>query len=56
MKKWTDGSGLYCGVDMRKVVDVPNDTIASRGRRGKANIVEGLSPVEGLMMHDFSKP
>ncbi len=34
-------------VDMRKVVDVPNETIASDGCRGNARIVEGLSPVCG---------
>ena len=37
---------------MRKVVEVPNETMASKGRRGKAKIVEGLSPVKGVMVHE----
>jgi hypothetical protein len=31
----------------RRVVEVPKETIASSGRRGRARIVEGLSPVKG---------
>ena len=37
------------GVDIRRVVDVPRETIASRGLRGSARIVEGLSPVKGMI-------
>jgi len=32
-------------------VDVPRETMASRGRRGRARMVEGLSPVKGVMVH-----
>jgi hypothetical protein len=39
---------LYCGVDMRKVVDVPRETIASEERSGRARMVDGLSPVKGI--------
>lgn len=35
---------------------MPNDTNASRGRSGRASNVEGLSPVEGAIAHDRSKP
>ena len=40
---------------MRKVVEVPSETIASRGRRGIARIVEGLSPVNEAILHDALK-
>ena len=43
-------------VDMRKVVDVPRDTMQSSGHRGRARIVEGLSPVKGAMVHVELKP
>ena len=38
------------GVDIKNVVDVPNETIASDGFNGSARIVDGLSPVEGIMV------
>ncbi len=41
---------------MRKVVDVPNETIASKGRSGRASIVDGLSPVEGATAQEGLKP
>ena len=50
LKKCVDGSGLYSDVDMRKVVDVPRDTIASLDRSGKARMVEGLSPVDATIV------
>ena len=37
-------------------MEVPSETIASRGRRGSERIVEGLSPVNGAMVHDGLKP
>ena len=40
---------MYFGVDMRKVVDVPRETIASSGRNGRARMVDGLSPVKGAI-------
>ena len=40
---------------MRKVVEVPKETIASSGRRGSAKIVEGLSPVNGAIVHEGLK-
>lgn len=43
---------MYFGVDMRKVVDVPKETIASSERRGRERIVAGLSPVKGMMEQD----
>lgn len=43
---------MYFGVDMRKVVDVPRDTMASSGRRGRERIVAGLSPVNGIIEQD----
>lgn len=55
LKKWYAGSGTYFGVDIRKVVEVPRETMASRGRRGRARIVEGLSPVKGAMPQSGGK-
>jgi hypothetical protein len=40
---------LYCGVDMRKVVEVPRLTIASELRSGNARMVDGLSPVKAII-------
>lgn len=37
-------------------MEVPSDTIASIGLRGKANIVAGLSPVKGAIWQSFSNP
>lgn len=34
---------------MRNVVEVPRETMASSGRRGRESIVAGLSPVKGTM-------
>ena len=56
LKKWVAGSGVYSGVDIRNVVDVPSETIASKGRRGNARIVDGLSPVKGVMVQSGEKP
>ena len=42
-------------MDMRKVVDVPRETMASRGRRGRERIVAGLSPVKGTMEQSLGK-
>lgn len=36
---------------MRSVVEVPRDTMTSKGRRGSARIVDGLSPVNGVIVH-----
>lgn len=38
---------------MRRVVDVPSDTITSKGRSGSARIVDGLSPVNGVIVHSL---
>lgn len=46
--KWYAGSGLYWGVDIRNVVEVPSETMASDARRGRARIVDGLSPVNAM--------
>ena len=40
---------------MRKVVDVPRETMASEARRGRERIVDGLSPVKGIMEQDGGK-
>lgn len=40
---------------MRKVVDVPRETIASNGLKGKARIVAGLSPVKGAIPQSEGK-
>lgn len=56
MKKWYDSSGLYLGVFIRNVVDVPRETMASRGRSGRAKIVAGLSPVKGRIWQSELKP
>ena len=36
-------------------MDVPRETIASRGRSGSERIVEGLSPVKGAMPQSREK-
>lgn len=36
---------------MRRVVEVPRETITSNGRKGSARIVDGLSPVKGVTVH-----
>lgn len=41
---------------MRKVVDVPRETIASNGLSGRARMVEGLSPVKGAMAQSAGNP
>ena len=40
----------------RKVVEVPRETVPSRGRRGKARIIDGFSPVEGAIAVDALNP
>lgn len=40
---------------MRKVVDVPSETMASELRSGRASIVEGLSPVNGIICAEDGK-
>lgn len=40
---------------MRKVVEVPRETMASIGRRGSARIVAGLSPVKGTIAQSAGK-
>lgn len=47
---------LTCFVLIKNVVLVPNETMASSARSGKARIVDGLSPVNGMMSHSFGKP
>lgn len=41
---------------MRNVLDVPSETMASSGRRGKDRIVAGLSPVNGVIWQSGLKP
>jgi hypothetical protein len=41
---------------MRKVVDVPKETMASEERRGRARIVDGLSPVKAMIWVEEGKP
>lgn len=36
---------------MRRVVEVPRETMTSKGRSGSARIVDGLSPVKGVIVH-----
>jgi len=47
---------MYFGVDIRNVVEVPRETMASRGRRGRERMVAGLSPVNGAMPQSDGKP
>ncbi len=46
---------MYFGVDIKNVVEVPSDTIASSGRNGRARIVAGLSPVKGAIPQSAGK-
>tara|TARA_R110002003_G_scaffold122_1_gene10998 strand:- start:5808 stop:5933 length:126 start_codon:yes stop_codon:yes gene_type:complete len=41
---------------MRKVVDVPRETMASEARRGRARMVDGLSPVKAMICAEEGKP
>jgi hypothetical protein len=41
---------------IKKVVLVPSETIASEGRKGRARIVEGLSPVNAMTPVSLLKP
>jgi hypothetical protein len=56
LKKCVAGSGLYSEVDIRNVVDVPRETIASLERSGRARIVDGLSPVDAMIVQSSLKP
>lgn len=42
-------------MDIRNVVEVPRETIASSGRRGRERMVAGLSPVKGAMPQSGAK-
>lgn len=37
-------------------MEVPRETVPSRGRRGKARIIDGFSPVEGAIAVDALNP
>lgn len=54
--KCVAGSGLYSGVDIKKAVDVPNETIASWDRHGRARIVAGSSPVDATTVRSGLSP
>lgn len=41
---------------MRKVVEVPRDTMASPALNGKERMVDGLSPVKGAIWQSLLKP